>query len=273
MKLRAHWPRSLPKLASRCSCSTDAAVRSGAAAVQPSAPSWRSRKGTVQGRIRITEQGEVIAAKYGTVDNAVTIAGDHCVGDYAGDAFVATRSPRRMLRASRRRWPNCRPVPSDIIADWFTKPKASVTFFRQMTPINEIATLKIGSRPSSRTASDAIEDLRAIPWVFSWAQARVMLPGWYGTGQALARFCRQGSVEVRWRANGPISRRSLPIWKWCWRNRTWALRRIMQETGGRSRLCPEMPCSARIKDGWTASRDSLLDATGQASSIWKRTRP
>src|SRR3546814_17867315 len=57
------------------------------------------------------------------------------------------------------------------------------TFFRQMTPIAEIAGLKIGSRPASRKKSDRIEDLRAIPWVFSWSQARVMLPGWYGRSE------------------------------------------------------------------------------------------
>src|SRR5260221_9830374 len=56
-----------------------------------------------------------------------------------------------------------------------------------MTPVSEIATLKIGSRPSSRTSSERIEDLRAIPWVFSWSQARVMLPGWYGVGTAFSR--------------------------------------------------------------------------------------
>ena len=61
-----------------------------------------------------------------------------------------------------------------------------VSFFRQMTPVSEIATLKIGSRPASRTSSERIEDLRAIPWVFSWSQARVMLPGWYGVGAALS---------------------------------------------------------------------------------------
>src|SRR3546814_16309111 len=57
-----------------------------------------------------------------------------------------------------------------------------------MTPIAKIAGLKIGSRPSSRTKSSAIEDLRAIPWVFSWAQSRAMLPGWYGTGEGFAAF-------------------------------------------------------------------------------------
>ena len=64
-----------------------------------------------------------------------------------------------------------------------------------MTPLQEIATLKIGSRPASRTTSDRIEDLRAIPWVFSWAQARVMLPGWYGAGQALAAFEDRGLLR------------------------------------------------------------------------------
>ena len=60
-----------------------------------------------------------------------------------------------------------------------------VSYFRESTPIKEIAELNIGSRPASRKASPAIEDLRAIPWVFSWAQARVALPGWYGFGSAI----------------------------------------------------------------------------------------
>src|SRR6202042_1215986 len=69
------------------------------------------------------------------------------------------------------------------------------TVFRQMTPLREIAELKIGSRPASRTSSDRIEDLRAIPWVFSWAQARVMLPGWYGVGHALRSFSDTGLLR------------------------------------------------------------------------------
>jgi phosphoenolpyruvate carboxylase len=60
-----------------------------------------------------------------------------------------------------------------------------VTYFRGSTPIAEIAELNIGSRPASRTASTRIEDLRAIPWVFSWGQCRLMLPGWYGFGEAV----------------------------------------------------------------------------------------
>jgi phosphoenolpyruvate carboxylase len=60
-------------------------------------------------------------------------------------------------------------------------------FFRTVTPISEIIDLKIGSRPASRTASGRIEDLRAIPWVFSWSQSRFMLPGWYGFASGVER--------------------------------------------------------------------------------------
>ncbi|MGH9650501.1 MAG: phosphoenolpyruvate carboxylase, partial [Terriglobales bacterium] len=68
-------------------------------------------------------------------------------------------------------------------------------YFRASTPIGEIAELNIGSRPASRKASDRIEDLRAIPWVFSWAQCRVMLPGWYGFGSAVESFLlRRGTA-------------------------------------------------------------------------------
>ncbi len=60
-----------------------------------------------------------------------------------------------------------------------------VEYFRASTPIAEISDLNIGSRPASRKATERIEDLRAIPWVFSWSQCRLMLPGWYGFGSAI----------------------------------------------------------------------------------------
>ena len=87
---------------------------------------------------------------------------------------------------------------------------AFATFFRQMTPLSEIATLNIGSRPASRSKSNRIEDLRAIPWVFSWAQARVMLPGWYGVGTALSEF---GDVALlrEMRETWPFVRTTLDI--------------------------------------------------------------
>jgi phosphoenolpyruvate carboxylase len=68
-------------------------------------------------------------------------------------------------------------------------------YFRASTPIAEIAELNIGSRPASRTASTRIEDLRAIPWVFSWGQCRLMLPGWYGFGSAVDAWLAENPGE------------------------------------------------------------------------------
>ncbi|WP_375391631.1 phosphoenolpyruvate carboxylase [uncultured Sphingomonas sp.] len=141
--------------------------------------------GTVAGRIRITEQGEVIAGKYGTRDAARTN-----LEAMASATLLASLEPPRLSAADAQRFGA---VMDRMSAAAFGAYRDLVygsdqfrTFFRQMTPVTEIADLNIGSRPASRKKSDAIEDLRAIPWVFSWAQARVMLPGWYGVGQALA---------------------------------------------------------------------------------------
>ena len=216
-------------------------------------------KGTVQGRIRITEQGEVIAAKYGTVDNAVT-----SVETMASAAILATLSSDPIAAADVARF---KAAMAELSANALRHYRGLVydtpgfrTFFRQMTPINEIATLKIGSRPSSRTASDAIEDLRAIPWVFSWAQARVMLPGWYGTGQALAEFVDKGllrAMAVEWSYFQTILANMEMV----------LAKSDMGIAAHYADLVEDQALATdvfgQIKGGWQASRDSLLTATGQ----------
>jgi phosphoenolpyruvate carboxylase len=138
--------------------------------------------GTVQGRIRITEQGEVIAAKYGTRESAAIN-----LEAIASATLLATLG--KHSGQSRQRFYSAMETVSGASFRAYRslvyETEGFRTFFRQMTPIAEIAELKIGSRPTSRTPSDRIEDLRAIPWGFSWAQARVMLPGWYGVGEGL----------------------------------------------------------------------------------------
>ncbi|WP_425230975.1 phosphoenolpyruvate carboxylase [Sphingomonas sp.] len=148
-------------------------------------------RGTVGARIRITEQGEVIAGKYGTRASA-----EANLEAMASATLLATLAPPQLSPAANERFAAAM---ESLSATAFAAYRDLVygddrfrTFFRQMTPVREIADLNIGSRPASRTRSDRIEDLRAIPWVFSWAQARVMLPGWYGVGQALAEFADKG---------------------------------------------------------------------------------
>jgi phosphoenolpyruvate carboxylase len=140
------------------------------------------------------------------------------------------------------------------------------TVFRQMTPLREIAELKIGSRPASRTNSDRIEDLRAIPWVFSWAQARVMLPGWYGVGHALASFSDAALLREMVEA-WPFLRATLD-------NLEMVLSKSDMNIAARyATLVPDRALAqnifGRIRDGWSVTHDALLSATGQSRLLQK----
>jgi phosphoenolpyruvate carboxylase len=140
------------------------------------------------------------------------------------------------------------------------------TFFRQMTPIAEIAGLKIGSRPASRTKSDRIEDLRAIPWVFSWAQARVMLPGWYGVGQALKSFADPGLLREMVEA-WPFFRATLD-------NLEMVLAKSDMRIAQRYATLVEDKALAqaifpRIRDAWAGTQEALLDITQQTRLLEK----
>jgi phosphoenolpyruvate carboxylase len=134
-------------------------------------------------------------------------------------------------------------------------------FFRQLTPIQEISGLKIGSRPASRTKSTAIEDLRAIPWVFSWAQARVMLPGWYGFGHAIAAFedkALLADMAQHWSfLQSALANLEMVLAK--------------SDLGIAARYLPLVEDQAkaetlfgRIREGWSLTHDGLLAATGQS---------
>jgi phosphoenolpyruvate carboxylase len=133
--------------------------------------------GTVDGRLRVTEQGEMIARRFGDQPTArrnldslaaavLTAAARKGEGGYTGEAeAVLDRLAEASFHAYR---------------ELVYETPGFEDFFWSATPISEIVGLNIGSRPASRTASRRIEDLRAIPWVFSWSQARIMLPAWYG---------------------------------------------------------------------------------------------
>jgi phosphoenolpyruvate carboxylase len=143
--------------------------------------------GTVQGQLRITEQGEVIASKYSDPD-----IGRRNLETLVAATLEATLLHRGEARAGEAGF---RDVMEELSAAAFAayrdlvyETPGFVTFFRTATPITEIADLHVGSRPASRKKSDRIEDLRAIPWVFSWSLARIMLPGWYGFGSAVEQF-------------------------------------------------------------------------------------
>ncbi len=150
--------------------------------------------GAVSGQIRITEQGEVIASKYS----------DREIGRRNLETIVAATLEATLLDTEAGGDALQFRTVMDTLSDRAFAAYRSLVYetprfteyFRTATPLSEIAELNIGSRPASRKASGRIEDLRAIPWVFSWAQSRVLLPGWYGFGSA---------VEA-WRAEDPKAR-------------------------------------------------------------------
>ena len=145
--------------------------------------------GAVNGQIRITEQGEIISSKYSNAE----------VGRNNLEILAAATLETSLLQpkhsAPRPEYLKAMEALSELAFKAYRslvyETEGLVDYFWASTVITEIATLNIGSRPASRKKTRAIEDLRAIPWVFSWAQCRLMLPGWYGFGSAVEQWLAQ----------------------------------------------------------------------------------
>ena len=151
--------------------------------------------GAVNGSLRLTEQGEVIAAKYAEPQMAQrnletllaatlesTLLDVEGLGDAAEPAYeILDELADRAQRAY-----------SELVHDT----EGFVDYFLQSTPVSEIGSLNVGSRPTSRKPTSSIADLRAIPWVMAWSQSRVMLPGWYGTGSAIEDWIAGGDGRL-----------------------------------------------------------------------------
>lgn len=141
--------------------------------------------GTVRGQIRLTEQGEVIGSKYANPE----------IGRRNLETLVAATLEATLLKPTRNAPASFLAAADEISRQSMAAYRALVydtprfaDYFFAATPIREIAELNIGSRPASRKATQKIEDLRAIPWGFSWGQCRLTLPGWYGFGSAVHAF-------------------------------------------------------------------------------------
>lgn len=152
--------------------------------------------GTVGGRMRLTEQGEVIQAKYKNPE-----VGRRHLEQIIGASLEASLKPARAASRTEdelvARHGQALATLSDIAERSYRElvyeTSGFADYFFAATPIREIPGLNIGSRPSSRKATQRIEDLRAIPWSFSWAQCRLPLTGWYGVGSALHTYVEQGT--------------------------------------------------------------------------------
>jgi phosphoenolpyruvate carboxylase len=150
--------------------------------------------GTVRGQIRLTEQGEVIGSKYS----------NPAIGRQNLEALIAATLEATLLQPTKPATPLFLKTAAQIsessmraYRQLIYETEGFAEYFFQATPIREIAELNIGSRPASRKATQRIEDLRAIPWGFSWGQCRLTLPGWFGFGSAIHALLHDGKPKER----------------------------------------------------------------------------
>jgi phosphoenolpyruvate carboxylase len=222
--------------------------------------------GAVHSGIRITEQGEVVAGKYGhpdvgrrtleTMVAATILAGfdpeaDAADGEltdfyvrFSADAYCAYRA-------------------------LVYETKGFETYFHESTPIPEISNLKIGSRPASRKNSARIEDLRAIPWVFSWSQARVMLPAWYGFGTAVTKMREAGrgaELEALYEKSR-FFRTIVSNLEMVLAKSNLEIARCYADLVADQELADAI--FSRISAEWTVTRDAVLALTGQKTLLEK----
>jgi phosphoenolpyruvate carboxylase len=167
--------------------------------------------GSVGGAIRLTEQGEIIHAKYA----------DARIGHRHLELLVSAVVQSSLLNAAK---PSAGEAEFEAALEEIAshahrayrrlvyETEGFAEYFFSATPINEITELNIGSRPAARKSSGRIEDLRAIPWVFSWGQCRLLLPGWFGFGSGIEGFLRAGATAAGRRARRQLLGQMLAQW-------------------------------------------------------------
>jgi phosphoenolpyruvate carboxylase len=219
--------------------------------------------GTVNGRIRITEQGEVVANKYADPELA--------------RQSLETLTAGVVLASLRKTTPEAVTAPNAEMMEALSQGSmaayralvyetpAFVDYFYGATPISEIADLNIGSRPTSRQANRSLGGLRAIPWVFSWAQSRTMLPGWYGFGSAVRDaglpMGRLAELHAAW-----------PFFSSALANMEMVLAKADMAIAGRYAGLVEDRALAdhvfgQIKAEWQRTTEALLAITGQTALL------
>src|SRR4051812_49103050 len=220
--------------------------------------------GAVNGQIRITEQGEIISSKYSNAE----------VGRSNLEILAAATLEASLLQPRQSApKPDYLETMDELSALAFKAYRGLVyetegftDYFWASTVITEIATLNIGSRPASRKKTRDIEDLRAIPWVFSWAQCRLMLPGWYGFGSAVEAWAAKHPEKGM-----PFLRelyREWPFFRTLLSNMDMVLAKSSIAIASRyAELVPDTDLRekifGRIRVEWQTSIDKLLDIMGQ----------
>ena len=220
--------------------------------------------GAVNGQIRITEQGEIIFSKYANaevgLDNLEILAAATLEASLLQPRQSAPRA--EYLEAMEQLSAHAFKAYRGLVYET----EGFADYFWASTVITEIATLNIGSRPASRKKTREIEDLRAIPWVFSWAQCRLMLPGWYGFGSAVEAWVKENPGTGM--AFLKELYREWPFFRMLLSNMDMVLAKSSIAIASRyAELVPDVALRdkifERIRREWQGSIDTLLEITGQ----------
>jgi phosphoenolpyruvate carboxylase len=220
--------------------------------------------GTVNGRVRITEQGEVVANKYADPE----LARQSLETLTAGVVLASLRESGRQASASAARtMDGLSQAAMRAYRALVYETPGFADYFHAATPIAEIAELNIGSRPASRQSARSIEGLRAIPWVFSWSQSRVILPGWYGFGSAIAHSGAPIEELAALHASWPFFSSTLA-------NMEMVLAKTDLAIAGRyADLVEDRALGeavfGRIRAEWERTTEALLEITGQSVLLEK----
>jgi phosphoenolpyruvate carboxylase len=220
--------------------------------------------GAVNGQIRITEQGEIISSKYSNSEVGLNNLEVLAAATLEASLLQPKQSApnREYLKAMEQ----LSALAFKAYRGLVYETEGFADYFWASTVITEIATLNIGSRPASRKKTREIEDLRAIPWVFSWAQCRLMLPGWYGFGSAVEAWIKEHPDKGM-----PFLRelyRGWPFFRTLLSNMDMVLAKSSIAIASRyAELVPDVALResifGRIRREWQTSIDMLLSITGQ----------
>jgi phosphoenolpyruvate carboxylase len=226
--------------------------------------------GSVRGQLRLTEQGEIIQARYADprlgashLETLVAALLEASLAPAALDASREREFEAAMDEIARHSHRAYRALVYD--SEGFAE------YFFSATPIAEIMELNIGSRPAARRFTGRIEDLRAIPWVFSWGQCRILLPGWYGFGSGIAAWLADGSSAAERRRRATLLRtmaQQWPFFRTLLGNMEMVLAKVDLAIGGRYAALATnrrrgAAILARIRREWTLSHKHLLAVSGQ----------
>lgn len=232
----------------------------------PTAVAMQSQPpGSIGGRLRVTEQGEMIQAQFGLLEIAARTLEVYTTATV--DAMLAPpRQPRAEWRGAMDRMADrARGAYREFV---FDHPRF-VEYFRAATPEVELAVLPIGSRPARRVTGGGVESLRAIPWVFAWTQTRLLLPSWLGSGDALAEAFTRGERDMlrEMSREWPFFRSTLDL-----------IETALAETDARiaaeydRQLVPAdlRPLGAELRSRLEATIRAVLDATGSRDLLEER---